>query len=274
MILKLECFKSEIWSYYQAHKRAFPWRETTNPYHIFISEVMLQQTQTYRVEPKYNAWIAALPTFEALANAPFRDVLTLWQGLGYNRRALWLHQAAQRVMSEFNGHLPSDPKMLETFPGIGPNTAGSISAFAFNAPTVFIETNIRAVFIHFFFAGKAEIKDTEIRPLIAEAVDHANAREWYYALMDYGVMLKKELPNPSRRSAHHTQQTKFEGSERQIRGMILRLLTEQKSMNLTSLTIAIDEQLRTNNVSRIRKNMADLCAEGFIEKTGKEFSIS
>ncbi len=292
MSKKLTDFQQHIWDYYRANRRDFPWRRTTDPYHIFISEVMLQQTQTFRVEPKFNNWIAALPTFQSLADAPLREVLSLWQGLGYNRRALWLHQAAQRIMTEFNGELPINPEILETFPGIGPNTAASVCAFAFNKPTIFIETNIRAVFIHFFFTGKAEIKDNEIRPLVEQTVDQENPREWYYALMDYGVMLKKNLPNPSRRSAHHAQQTKFEGSERQIRGLILKSLTAQ-AMDLRRLTLVIDEHLRERPVSsrryqlsildknrdaktssaRIRKNLEDLCAEGFIEKKEKQFSI-
>jgi A/G-specific adenine glycosylase len=187
-----------------------------------ISEIMLQQTQTYRVEPKYQAFLAALPTIQDLAHADLRTVLTLWQGLGYNRRGKFLHMLAQEVMRKHEGVIPDTPELLVQLPGIGKATAGSICAFAFNKPTVFIETNIRTVFLYHFFAGQQGVDDRELFPLVAATVDQENPREWYYALMDYGVHLKKSLPNPSRSSKHHVIQSKFEGSDRQIRGAIPR----------------------------------------------------
>jgi A/G-specific adenine glycosylase len=168
-------------------------------------------------------------------------VLTAWQGLGYNRRGKYLQEIAQKVMSDFNGMLPDDPSTLETFPGIGKGTAGSICAFAFNKPTVFIETNIRTVFIHSFFKDQSGVHDKELLPLIAESVDKHNPREWYYALMDYGVHLKKLYVNPSRKSKHHTTQSKFEGSDRQVRGMIIKLLTNHESLEKDQLLAFIDK---------------------------------
>jgi A/G-specific adenine glycosylase len=147
----LNIFKQTIWDYYQKNGRQFPWRHEQDPYQIVVSEIMLQQTQTHRVVQKFQEFTIKFPSFAALAQAPIRDVLIAWQGLGYNRRALALHAIAQLVVKEFSGTLPTSATMLETFPHIGPNTAGSICAFAFNQPTVFVETNIRAVFIHFFF---------------------------------------------------------------------------------------------------------------------------
>ncbi|MCX5922772.1 MAG: A/G-specific adenine glycosylase [Candidatus Dependentiae bacterium] len=260
-------FQKFIWNFYAANGRQFAWRNTHDPYAITVSEIMLQQTQTHRVAQKYELWLAEFPDFESLAQAPLRDVLSVWQGLGYNRRAMALQKIAQRVMTEFNGVLPADPEVLVTFPGIGKNTAGSICAFAFNMPTVFIETNIRAVYIHTFFKDKTEISDKELQPLIAQTVD-SKAREWYYALMDYGVLLKQQHANPSRKSKHHATQSKFEGSDRQVRGMVLRYLTAQ-SMNMEQLVEATKKESM-----RVAKIVEQLCNEGFVRKNNDEYMIS
>lgn len=261
-------FRNFIWEFYRVQGRTFPWRNVDDPYKVVVSEIMLQQTQTYRVESKYERFIAAFPTWDFLAQASLRDVLTLWQGLGYNRRGMALHKIAQKVMQEYNGTLPHNPQTLEAFPGIGKATAGSICAFAFNAPTVFIETNIRAVFIHTFFKNKSEVHDKELFPLVEQTLDLRNPREWYYALMDYGVHLKKLHKNPSQKSAHHTKQSKFEGSDRQIRGAVLRILTEKplvdKQAMLKSLAVQTD---------RAEKILKDLCAEGLVKITGNQFFI-
>ena len=268
-------FQQFIWDFYHDQGRSFSWRNSApavaksfllrqqvlrssqsevegfggqvggqvDPYHVVVSEIMLQQTQTYRVEPKYEQFIELFPDFEALAHAPLRSVLAAWQGLGYNRRGKYLQQIAQKVVADFNGTLPNDPATLETFPGIGKGTAGSICAFAFNKPTIFIETNIRTVFIHSFFQNQESVHDKELLPLIAQTVDTDNPREWYYALMDYGVHLKKLHANPSRKSKHHTKQSKFEGSDRQIRGMIIKLLTEHASLEREQLFQLIGKDL-------------------------------
>ena len=151
MSINLQEFSAKIWNFYRAQGRSFPWRGIEDPYKIMVSEVMLQQTQTYRVIQKYEDFITEFPTIHSLATASLRDVLSLWQGLGYNRRGRFLHESAQSIVEKYNGHLPGDPEILRTLPGIGPATAASITAFAFNKPTIFIETNIRTVFIHFFF---------------------------------------------------------------------------------------------------------------------------
>lgn len=261
-------FQQDIYDYYRNNRRDFAWRGVQDPYKIVVSEIMLQQTQTSRVVEKYAQFIAALPTFAALANAVQRDVLTLWSGLGYNRRGLALHKIAQRVVQDFGGKLPADAAVLQTFSGIGPNTAGSICAFAFNMPVVFIETNIRAVYIHTFFKNRTDkISDKELLPLIEQTVDHANAREWYYALMDYGVMLKKQHANPSRKSATHARQSTFEGSERQIRGMIIKLLTQFPVLTFEQLLELIPKQ-----PERIERNLADLCSEGLVRQREEQDS--
>ncbi len=250
-----------IYDYYAVNRRSFTWREEISPYRVLVSEIMLQQTQTDRVAYKFPQWLTYFPDFETLASVSTRDVIAAWAGLGYNRRALSLHSAAQRVMQEFGGNLPDDPEILETFKGIGPNTAGSICAFAFNKPTIFIETNIRAVYIHHFFPGEEKVHDKQLLPIIQETLDKNNPRDWYYALMDYGVKLKKEHKNPSRKSKHHTVQSKFEGSERQIRGMILRALTEYGKLSFDELIAVIPREQR-----RIENNLSDLIKEGFIKE--------
>jgi A/G-specific adenine glycosylase len=253
-------FKDFIWHFYHQNKRDFAWRNTNNPYHILVSEIMLQQTQTHRVIAKYEEFIAAFPTIESLAHAQLRDVLSVWQGLGYYRRARFLHQLAQKVVDEYAGILPHDPQLLQTLPGIGPNTAGSICAFAFNRLTVFIETNIRAVFIHSFFSDKPQVSDKEILPLVAATVDQENPREWYYALMDYGVFLKSHTTNPSRKSAHYTKQSKFEGSDRQLRAKILKLMVNAGSLAHHDILQCIRQ-----DDDRVAKMLAQLVAEGFIK---------
>lgn len=261
-------FQKFIWQFYATYGRQFPWRNVQSPYAVLVSEIMLQQTQTYRVEPKYEQWLLAFPSCEMLAAANLRDVLTAWQGLGYNRRGMAIHKIAQIVMQEYQGQLPVDPTILETFPGIGKATAASICAFAFNMPTVFVETNIRAVFIHSFFKDKAAVDDKELLPLVAQTVDAQNPREWYYALMDYGVHLKKLHANPARRSAHHTKQSRFEGSDRQIRGAVVRALTEHPSLKMAEIIGTIQKE-----PDRVKKIIKQLCAEGLIHKKGPSFFI-
>lgn len=261
-------FQKLVYDYYHKHKRSFPWRETLDPYAILVSEFMLQQTQTDRVVPKYETFLVRFPNFETLAKASQSDVLALWQGLGYNRRALYLHKTAQHVDELFNSQLPSDQIALQSLPGIGPYTAAAIAAFAFNQPTVVIETNIRTVFIHHFFADREEVHDKEILPLIKETVNTANPREWYYALMDYGVYLKKLHPNPSRKSKHYTKQSKFEGSDRQLRGAILRMLLHDKETSIAKLT-----QSFKKDAMRLQKIVTSLEQDGFITLSDNTLSI-
>ncbi len=265
---KISLFQSFIWDFYHKQGREFAWRNVENPYHVVVSEIMLQQTQTHRVIQKYDAFIAAFPSFACLADASLRDVLSVWQGLGYNRRGMYLHKVAQKVCTEYNGQLPDSPEVLIMFPGIGKATAASICAFAFNQPTVFIETNIRTVFIHSFFSKKQQVSDADIIPLVEKTVDKENPREWYYALMDYGVMLKKVHPNPSRKSAHYIQQSKFEGSDRQIRGMIIKVLTERESISQEELISELER-----DSEHVKGIMDRLYSEGLLIKDKEQIRI-
>ncbi|HEX4068544.1 MAG TPA: hypothetical protein VHX42_00440 [Candidatus Babeliales bacterium] len=259
---QIVAFKEFIWNFYKQNKRDFAWRHVDNPYFVVVSEIMLQQTQTQRVITKYEEFIAAFPNFESLAAASLRDVLLVWQGLGYYRRARFLHQLAQIVVHEHGGVLPQEPKTLQTLPGIGPNTAGSICAFAFNKPVVFIETNIRTVFIDSFFRAYETVSDKELLPLVEASVDQDNPREWYYALMDYGVFLKSRKVNPSRKSAHYNKQSKFEGSDRQIRAKIVKIISEQEKISHREILKVIG-----NDVARVEKIIDKLVAEEFIKKS-------
>jgi len=220
-------FRKIVYDYYERHGRHLPWRETTDPYRVLVSEVMLQQTQAPRVLPKYEAFLRRFPEIATLAAASLHDVLDAWQGLGYNRRALLLKEAAERIVADHGGTVPRDEESLVSLPGIGPATARAVRAFAFNEPVILIETNIRAVFIHHFFNQEETVADLALRPLIGKTLDRSDPRRWYNALMDYGTFLKKAHTNPARRSAHHHRQGPFEGSIRQVRGAIVRLILEK-----------------------------------------------
>jgi A/G-specific adenine glycosylase len=261
-------FQKLILTFYEHHGRKFPWRETTNPYHIVISELMLQQTQTDRVMPKYQSFLKRFPTIKHLARAATQDVLSEWQGLGYNRRALFAKHMAEKIVSSYQGKFPDEQLLLEDLPGIGPYTAAAVCAFAFNQPTVFIETNIRTVYIHHFSKNKEKISDKELFPIIKQTVDNKNPRRWYWALMDYGAYLKKAIGNINSKSKHYTKQSKFEGSNRQIRGEILKCLLQEPNQTAEQLTKRLQKDRE-----KIIKILRDLVEEGFIREENDRFLI-
>lgn len=227
-------FRHVVYSYYKHEGRhTLPWRQTHDPYRVMVSELMLQQTQVLRVIPKYEAFLKKFPTIQTLAREEQGSVLMLWQGLGYNRRAKHLHAAARAIVDHHHGVFPRIKEELIALPGVGPYTASAILAFAYNTPTVLIETNVRTVYIHHFFNDKKGVHDNELLPLIEKTMDTKNPREWYAALMDYGSHLKKTIGNVNKKSAHYVRQSKFKGSNREVRGAILRLLTQKGSLNLS-----------------------------------------
>jgi A/G-specific adenine glycosylase len=280
-------FQKAIRDYYRTHPRPMPWRrarDRRDPYRILISEIMLQQTQVARVIPFYENFIKKFPDFGKLARAKTSEVLKAWQGLGYNRRALALQKLAREVATKYNGKLPRGADELIKLPGIGPYTAGAIRAFAFNEPDIFIETNIRRVFIHFFFPpGKAHAKkvtDAALHRYIERTLDRKNPREWYWALMDYGAMLGSDVANPNRRSAHYTRQSKFAGSDREIRGKILRELlvagdkTGNKKGDKKKISISYIIEKLVEPPERVSKILQGLAREGFIVKNGRSIRIN
>lgn len=258
---KQEQFIRTVWEYYHTYKRNLPWRKNVKPYHIFVSEVMLQQTQVSRVLIKYPVFISRFSDFKQLAQASVKEVLYIWQGMGYNRRALYLKKAAGIIENQYHGIVPDDPIILDLLPGIGKATAASIVSFAYNKSTVFIETNIRRVFLHHFFKGKKlKVDDKDILSFVKKTLDYNNPREWYYALMDYGSYLGKIVENPNKKSKHYTIQSKFEGSDRQVRGKILRLLLEnKKTKNEIVDLLKIDK-------TKVKIILDTLRREGFITK--------
>ncbi len=264
----IRSFRKNIYDYYRTDGRELPWRQTKNPYRILVSEIMLQQTQVQRVIGKYGEFLAAFPDFHALAEAPLLRLLRLWQGMGYNRRALMLRSLAQKIVGEHRGRMPSDPEALIGLPGIGPYTAGAIMAFAFNRPVVFLDTNIRRVYIDAFFPAREKIRDEEIVPLIRQTLDARSPRKWYNALMDYGAMLKQRRGNSNKRSAHYSRQGSFENSDRQVRGRILRALVNESP--LSAARIAQETRM---DAERVKKNLVALEKEAFIERKGRHYLI-
>lgn len=220
-----------------------PWRQDTLPYYVLVSELMLQQTQVARVVPKFEAFVARFPNEHSLADASLADVLHLWQGLGYNRRAKFLHDAAKKIVSDFGGTFPESEHEIKSLPGVGTNTTGAILAYAFNRPAVFIETNIRTVFINHFFADELEVHDRVIAERLSETLDREHVREYYWALMDYGSWLKRSGVKNINRSTGYKKQSPLEGSVRQVRGQILRVLgTGTMSQDSLQRALAADER--------------------------------
>lgn len=266
---KLSVFVSVVREFALRNTRELPWRETYDPYLILVSEIMLQQTQVDRVVPKYMAFVKKFPNFKKLAGAGQDGVLSLWKGLGYNRRALALHRLAKVVCKDYNGRLPADETLLRLLPGVGCYTARAVLAFAFNKPVVFIETNIRTVYIHHFFADGIAVDDKQLLPIIEMTLDIGNPRQWYYALMDYGSVLKKMVGNLNVRSKHYAKQSRFQGSDRQIRGKILEFLLARGSFDQVVLfgLFATDDPVRVLGI------MNGLVSEGFVDSVSGVYSL-
>ena len=271
MTKKQSVFVETVKNFYTAWGRHdLPWRQTHDPYKILVSEVMLQQTQVVRVMAKYEEFLSLFPTVDSLAQAPLGAVLTLWQGLGYNRRAKLLHACAQTVVREYKGVWPRDITLLRSLPGIGPYTAGAVAAFAFSIPSTIIETNVRTVYLHHFYPDETNVSDALLLPIIKATLDQTDPRSWYYALMDYGSHLKQTVGNKNTQSKHYTKQSKFEGSDRQIRGAIIRAL----SLKNTGVTLAnILKEISSTDPERLRVQLAKLLAEKMVEKVGARYQL-
>lgn len=270
----IEAFRRAVVEHYRGHGRDLPWRRTRDPYAILVSEVMLQQTQVPRVIPKYEEFLASFPTVLDLARATIAEVLCVWQGLGYNRRALALQKAAQSIVTDHSGLVPDSPALLRALPGIGPATAAAVCVFSYDRPLVFIETNIRAAYIHFFFQECVSIPDAAILPLVELTLDREQPRDWYYALMDYGAWLKRSRPNPGRRSRHHTMQTPFAGSHRQLRAEILRLLLAAAPEALTPAEVRVGPLPFAAAEPDIAAVLDELTAEGFLVRDDGGYSVA
>ncbi|MBI2612420.1 A/G-specific adenine glycosylase [Candidatus Kaiserbacteria bacterium] len=224
----IRTFRTSVLKHWREYGRHdLPWRQTNDPYKILVSEVMLQQTQVHRVVPKYKEFLKTFPTVRHLARSHLADVLRAWSGLGYNRRAKFLRDAAVQIVEKLGGKIPRDYETLRALPGIGDYTARAIRVFVFNEPDILIETNIRTAFIHHFYSSilqNTAIADADIFALASQTGEGQDPREWHWALMDYGAYLKRSGVRTNHRSAHYAKQSKFEGSLRQVRGQVLRNL--------------------------------------------------
>ena len=245
-----------------------PWRRRRTPYRVLVSEVMLQQTSVPRVIPKFLAFIRAFPSLRSLAGASVAEVLAVWKGLGYNRRALALRSAAAVIAGERAGRIPRTVEELCRLPGLGRATASAVLVFSFNVPLVFIETNIRRVFIHFFFPDSPSVTDSKILPLVEKTLDRNEPREWYYALMDYGAMLGRSGQNANRKSESYTRQSRFEGSLRQLRGRVLEALLKLGSAEVSDIEDALPAP-----DARLPRAIQQLEAEGFLRREGRRYSF-
>ncbi|MBI5644864.1 A/G-specific adenine glycosylase [Candidatus Kaiserbacteria bacterium] len=254
---EIQKFREEVLGYWKKHGRhSLPWRKTKDPYRILVSEIMLQQTQVPRVIDKYKEFLRVFPTVRALARAKLSDVLKMWSGLGYNRRGKYLHDAAKVIVTEHRGNIKN--ATMHTLPGVGPYTRAAVRAFAFNEPHTMVETNIRAAYIHHFFQAKKRVDDAQLSVLIEKGAHGQDPRNWHSALMDYGAHIKKLHDNPTRKSKHYVMQSKFEGSLRQVRGAVLKVLNAGSHGDLAiSQKLSFDEKM-------VRDALAGLARDGLV----------
>lgn len=251
-----------IWEKGRELFRDMPWRDDTRPYYVLVSELMLQQTQVDRVIPKFNAFIERFPDERTLASVALADVLTLWSGLGYNRRAKFLHASATKIITDYHGVFPDQYADILSLPGVGPGTAGAISTYAFNRPVPFIETNVRTVYFHHYFADGEKVSDEQLMPLLEQTIDHDHPREFYWALMDYGTWLKKNGAGRISQSKHYKKQSPLKGSLRELRGMLVRQLTAGD-------VPFVDLQKQYSEDARFEQAVSGLIAEGLVTQTNK-----
>ena len=251
-------FQRLILDWGRHHRRDMPWRDTCDPYEILVSEVMLQQTQVSRVLPKYEEFLHEFSTLEALADASQADLLRVWQGLGYWNRVLRLRDAARMIVSEFDGEFPRDPAALMKLPGIGPYTAGAVACFAFGSAEPFLDTNIRRVYLFFFFPGEDDVPDSRIMEVARRAVWTEDPREWGYALFDYGAIELRDR-TINRRSRHYSRQLAFEGSFRSFRTQALRhvLAQENTSLSRAELKSFLSRRLATGDHPHTPQDVLD-----------------
>lgn len=258
-------FQELIWQKGHELYRDMPWRQDTRPYYVLVSELMLQQTQVDRVIPKFQQFITAFPDENSLARASLADVLKLWQGLGYNRRAKFLHEAAKAIVTR--GSFPDTFDDLIKLPGVGKNTAGAILAYSFNHPSIFIETNIRTVYIHHFFADDFDVDDKLIIQKLEDTIDREHPREFYWTLMDYGSSLKRHGVRNIGQSKHYKKQSRLKGSVREVRGQIIASLADRDYSEAT-----LREQLHAD--ARFERALNGLIKDKLVTKTDDKFHLS
>ena len=246
--VKKETFHKKIFSWWAKNKKQYPWRETSDPYTIMVSEFMLQQTQASRVIPKFNLFLKKFPDLESLANNTDREVLALWSGLGYNRRAIWLKEAPQYIIEL--GYFPQENRILKKIRGIGEYTSRSIPIFAFNVDIATVDTNIRRILIHEGFATE-ETNEKELFKIAEQLLPLHRSRDYHSALMDYGATLitaKKTGIKPK------TMKGKFKGSTRESRGKIIKLLLQNEKLSKAELSKKLGKKDIENILNSLAKD--------------------
>ena len=293
-----------------------PWRNTRDPYKILVSEIMLQQTQVTRVIPKYEEFLKAFPTLEKLAKAPNKKLLKVWAGLGYWRRAKYLKEATKTILAaratnsqtsprrrfgtvpaqrdkspraqtpksrrDFEGRSfgISLPERLETLPGVGPYTARALACFAFGNTEAFLDTNIRRVYLHFFFPKSKNVSDKKILKIAQRVIDSirlrqgfGETREWHYALFDYGATVLKDK-TINKRSKHYHKQSKFEDSFRSFRTKAVRFILENPKNKVSRETLRafLKKELKNSSYTP-REIIASLLKDNLIKKSKAHFLL-
>lgn len=273
--MTIKVFQKTILDWYRENKRNLPWRKTKDPYRILVSEVMLQQTQVARVIPKYREFLKAFPHITSLATASDATLMGVWAGLGYWRRAKYLKETSQIILNKYGGIFPKNIKDLGQLPGIGPYTAGAIACFAFNNSEAFIDTNIRRVYLHFFFPNREKVPDKEILPLAQEAIATLSSpvtpREWHSALFDYGSLVVKDK-SVNKRSSHYAKQGEFEGSFRFFRTKVLRFVLN--APNHKASLFRINRMLKEEETPYAPQSILDsLIKDGLLKKHRSTYSL-
>ena len=266
-------FQRKILNWYKKHKRDLPWRKTSDPYKILVSELMLQQTQISRVLPKYKLFLNEFPNIKVLAQASDRKLLKIWEGLGYWKRALFLRETARKILKEYKGKFPQDAKILQKLPGIGPYTARALLCFAFKKKEAFLDTNIRRVYLHFFFPKRKKVSDREILFIAQKALWKKDPRVWHWALFDYGAVVLKDK-NINRKSLHYQKQSPFEGSLRYFRTKAVRFLLSQEKISHKSLEIFLQKEIKNKKKPYTLKDIvASLLKDKLIKKSKEYYFI-
>lgn len=255
-------FQKKVLDFYVKRGRTLPWRQTTDPYNIWVSEVMLQQTQVERVLPYYSSWLEKFPTVEALARGESSEVLRLWSGLGYNSRALRMRQCAKEIIQRFSGEFPRSEADLRSLPGIGPYTARAILSFAHNEEVPVIDTNIRRIFIYVFSLPE-KIPEGELESIARSLIPKGRSRDWHNALMDYGAL---ELTSRKTGIKPRSQQSVFKGSDREVRGWVLKQLVRGERLRSSEVSKRFPEKETTKIIS-------EMAAQGLIRKDGAQLFL-
>ncbi len=247
------------------HKRDLPWRHTFDPYKILVSEIMLQQTQVSRVVEKYYEFLRIFPDIYSLAHASTADVIRVWKGLGYNRRALYLKRAAEVLVRKYNGNFPQSANDLQEIPGIGKYTAGAILVFAFRKNIGVVDTNIRKIITGFFYDGIQQ-KESVIEQKASELVPIGKSWEWHQALMDYGALeFSKQKEKVAVGIRKGTAYVPFRDTNRFLRGRILDLIREKSIRETKLLTLIYKTHRKDKQI--IRTVISDLVREGLLIQT-------